>query len=200
MSTVFTLKNVGTYEIPIKPMQNKNTERNGKYDIIHPGRISHVTGGGGIIRVMQRGDVYNKNGTPYDREHTKMCWWHRVNFDGLAMGIPIRIKGKKVYCDGVFCSYSCVYAFLLDHMEKIQSKRDPNYKDSIILLMQLFEMEFPGEELVPALDWRLLKDVGNGNMFLKDYLMGLKGLRLVQHPNLVYKSVTVNYDIIKAKD
>lgn len=200
MSTVFVLKNVGVYEFTQKPLQTKNTERNTKYDIVHPGRITHVSSAGGTIRVMQRGDVYNKNGSPYEKETTKMCWWHRANFDGYAMGIPLRIKGKKLYCDGVFCSYSCALSFLLDHMEKIPSKRDPNYKDSIVLLFQIFNQEFPGEELVPALDWKLLKDIGNGNMSLKEYLLGLKGIRLVQHPNIIFKSVTINYDIIKSKD
>lgn len=200
MSTVFILKNVGPYESNTKPMQTKNTDKNNKYDIVHPGRITHVTSAGGVIRVMQRGEVYNKNGTPYEKETTKMCWWHRANFDGLAMGIPIRIKDKKLYCDGVFCSYSCTYAYLLDHMEKILPKRDPNYKDSIVLLFQIFNIEFPGEELIPALDWKLLKDIGNGNMTLKDFISGLKGIRLIQHPNVIFKSVTINYDIIKSKD
>src|SRR3990170_8284514 len=120
MSTTFVLRNVDLKEIEIKSTQteNHNTIVKSKFDIVNPGKISHISPAGAIIRVLQRGEVYQKNGNPYETESTKPCWWHRMPFDGLAMGIPIRISGKKVYCDRTFCSYSCVYAFLLDHMEK----------------------------------------------------------------------------------
>ncbi len=197
-STVFTLKGCNPVDFIIKP-KGELTQK-GKYDILHPGKVSHTTGAGAVIRVLQRGGLYNKNGTPYDTVCSKQCWWHRKLFDNMAMGIPIRIVfsngHRDVYMDGVFCSYSCVYAYLLDHFEKIPSKRDPNYAQSITLLIQLFEEEFPGEELVAAGDWRLQKDVGNGNMTTKDFMIVLKGFRVVQHPNLSYHGVTVTYDII----
>jgi hypothetical protein len=198
MTTIFTLKGCNPIDFVIKH-KNDSTAK-GKYDILHPGKVSHTTGAGGVIRVLQRGNLYCKNGTPYDTECTKQCWWHRKLFDNFAMGIPVRVvysrTDRDVYMDGVFCSYSCALAWLEDHFEKIPSKRDPNYSQSIVVLKQLFEEEFPGEDLVAALDWRLQKDVGNGNMTTKDYMAGLKGFRIVQHPNLSYHAVTVTYDII----
>jgi len=191
---IFTLKNINPDDFKVVKSQPHGTKT--KYDIYNPGKISHVTNSGGIIRVLQRGEICDKTGGPYDRECGKPCWWHRQSFDGLAMGIPIRIYEKKVYMDGIFCSYSCVYAFLLDHLEKVVSKRDPNYKNSIILLKQLFVEEFPGQILIPTPDWRLLKTVGNGSMTIKDLTQNLKGIRLIKHPNLIFVQVIVNYDII----
>jgi hypothetical protein len=204
MSTTFVLKGIESKDVEIKSTQTENhntvlTTRN-KFDIINPGKISHISPAGAIVRVFQRGEVYDKAGNPYERESTKQCWYHRMTFDGLSMGIPVRIVGKKVYCDGFFCSYSCVYSYLLDHMEKMPCKRDPNYANSIILLKQLFEEEFPGEELATALDWKLLKDVGNGNLTFKEFMFGLKGIRLLMRSNYIYTPVTVTYDIIKDKD
>jgi len=198
-NTTFVLRNVELKDLEIKSTQteNHNTVVKSKFDIINPGKISHISSAGAVIRVLQRGEVYQKNGNPYEKYSTKPCMWHRIAFDGIAMGIPIRISGNKVYCDGTFCSYSCAYAFLIDHNEKIPIKRDPNYINSETLLKQLFEEEFPGEELVPSKSWMFLKDVGNGNMTIKEYLFGLKGIRAVLRTNYIFLPVTVTYDIIK---
>jgi hypothetical protein len=205
MSTVFVLRGIDSKDVEIKSTQTENhntviTTAKNKFDVINPGKISHISPAGAIVRVLQRGDVYDKQGNIYEREATKQCWFHRMTFDGLAMGIPIRISQGKVYCDGTFCSYSCVYAFLLDHMEKMPCKRDPNYINSIVLLKQLFEDEFPGEELTATLDWKLSKDVGNGNLTFKEFMFGLKGIRVIARANYIYTPVTVTYDIVKEKD
>lgn len=200
MSTVFVLKGINPANHVPKAKDSTLKVRN-KYDVVNPGKVSHVNGSGAIVRVLQRGEVCNKFGNPYDKTCSKSCWWHRQTFDGLAMGIPIRLSVKDgvsvLYMDGVFCSYSCVLAYLEDHFEKMPAKRDPNYKNSITLLRQLFLDEFPGEKLTAALDWKLLKDVGNGNLTIKDFITGLNGLRLNQHPNYQYLPVTVSYDIVK---
>lgn len=201
MSTVFVLKKTNPADFIIKSKETQIRPKN-KYDIVNPGKVSHVNSAGAIIRVLQRGEVCNKFGNPYDKNSNKPCWWHRHSFDGLAMGIPIKISytgnSTQLFMDGIFCSYSCVLAYLEDHFEKMPAKRDPNYKQSITLLRQLFEDEFPGEKLKAALDWRLMKDVGNGNMTVKDFLSGLSGVRLHQHPNYQYIPVTISNDILKS--
>lgn len=244
MSTTFVLRNTGPGDFHIKTRVISNVhESKTKYDIINPGKVSHVNSSGNAMRVMQRGEVFMKDGSPYDRECGTPCFWHRMAFDNLAMGVPIRISnnnlspmlpllapsttetetkslgksnktstsknkaksqpdeiplGNKVYMDGVFCSYSCAYAYIIDQNEtKLKSARDPNLANSLVLLKQLFEQEFPGETLEAAWDWRLLKTVGNGNMSVKEYLMRIKGVRIVPNYNYQYCSITASYDILK---
>jgi len=197
MSTVFVLKNINPADFIIKSFNKpQDIGPKTKYDVFNPGKVSHVTKAGGTVRVLQRGKVCNKNGNPYDRECGKPCWWHRHAFDGMAMGIPIRIFKDTIYMDGIFCSYSCVYAYLIDHYEKMVGKRNPNYSNSLTLLKQLFDEEFPGEELEPAKDWRLLKDVGNGSLNVQEFIFSLKGIRLTPRPNLFFSEITADYDIV----
>lgn len=246
MSTTFVLRNTGPGDFHVKTRVISNVhESKTKYDIINPGRVSHVNSSGNAMRVMQRGEVFMKDGSPYDRECGTPCFWHRLAFDNLAMGVPIRISsnhlspmlpspaasatptptdsksqgkinkavksvsnvqsstseiplGNKVYMDGVFCSYSCAYAYIIDQNEtKVKSARDPNLANSLVLLKQLFEQEFPGETLEAAWDWRLLKTVGSGNMSVKEYLMRIKGVRIVPNYNYQYCPITASYDILK---
>lgn len=198
MSTILVLKNINPadYVVEPKPSVTKLTPKT-KYDLLNPGEVDHISNAGGIIRVLKRGSIYDKQGNLYDRECGKPCWWHRHAFDGLAMGIPIHATEDEIYMDGVFCSYECVYTYLLDHFEKSIVHRDPNYSNSIVLLEQLFQQEFKGQELKPALDWRLLKDVGNGSLSVKDFTIGLKGIRTIPHPNFIFKSVTITYDVLQ---
>lgn len=201
--TVFTIKGVDFTEISrrIRPPEIAQVEKT-RFDVLNPGRSIGTTSAGGTIRVMQRGALYNKDGTPYVRECGKPCWWHRHPFDGLAMGIPLKIiyQGDRmsVFVDGIFCSYSCTYAYLLDELERVPARRNPHYLTSKELLLSAFEEEFPGVELVPAKDWRLLKDIGNGDLSLKEFLFGLVGIRLVEHPNVAFHPVTITYDIISS--
>jgi len=300
MSTVFVLKNTGPADFPIKtrfisnigsnPNHTNHTnhtnqggnELKSKFDIINPGKVSHVNSAGTAIRVFSRGNAYTKDGNPYDHDCGKPCFWHRMTFDGIAMGIPIRISASdsshskshhnsnstkqsnpnenndnststiknftstktssklllnvstsgtnetnnnntnnnnsngsitegenveadlmqtmkpRVYMDLAFCSYSCAYAYLIEHHEnKIRSARDPNYAQSLTLLKQLYDDEFPGEKLEAARDWKLLKTVGNGTMDVKEFCRGLKGIRVISHPNYHYVPIVQTYDILK---
>lgn len=182
----------------IRPVEN-GTEKT-RFDVLNPGKVINTTNNGGAIRVMQRGGIYNKDGSAYNKECGKPCWWHRHSFDGIAMGIPIKIVNAygmtRIYADGIFCSYSCALAYLIDELEKIPARRNINYVNSMTLLKQIFEQEFPGITLTPAKDWRLLKDVGNGDLTLKEFLHGLVGMRLVVHPNISFETITVSYDIV----
>lgn len=202
-STVFTLKNCNPSHFISKITPVETTTPKQKYDVLNPGKPIQLNNAGGVSRVLQRGEVYCKDGNPYERDCGKSCWWHRHPFEGLAMGIPIRVVIKsgvrKIYMDGFFCSYACTLAFLEEELKKTQSRRDPNYSQSKTLLLQLFEEEFPGEKLLPALDWKMMKDVGNGNLNLREYLSGMKGIRLVQHPNCSFTPVTITYDIVSEK-
>ena len=211
MSTVFKLQGCNPTTISIKtiaPSENVASHHHqtidglgkSKYDMINPGRISHTTGAGGQIRVLQRGQLYCGNGDPYNTSPGKPCFWHRHFFDGPAMGIPIKISvksgEKKVYMVDTFCSYSCALAAIEDELEKVESKRKFDAVKAKLILLMLFSEEFPGEVLTAAKDWRLQKDVGNGNLTEREYMSALKGFRLVQHPNFVFQPITTSYDLL----
>lgn len=204
MTAVFVLKGYDPLDLAKKMAIPETSNAKTRYDIVNPGKPMQINNAGGTTRVLQRGEPYCKDGNPYDRECGKLCWWHRHPINGIAMGIPVRViqrDGKMlVYMDGFFCSYSCVLALILEEMDKIPARRNPNYTQSKTLLIQLFAVEFPGEVLDAARDWRLLKDVGNGNLSLREWKESLKGMRLVQHPNYIYVPVTVTYDILNGKN
>lgn len=174
-----------------------------KYEIYNPGKVAHTTGSGGQVRVLQRGQLYCSDGNPYETSSRKMCWWHRHHFDGRSMGYPVKVIASppdmKVYMDGFFCSYGCTLAYIEDELDKTESRRNFDAANSKLILQLLFEEEFPGEVLVPALDWRLQKDVGNGNLSEREYKASLKGIRLVQHPNFAFQPVNINYDMMPSK-
>lgn len=203
MSTTFVLKGFDVMSAMNNTSDIQNMVTKSKFDIVKPGKVIHTNGAGGTVRVLQRGNLYDKDGNKYNRECNKLCWWHRGPIKGLAMGIPLRIKHEEneleVFVDGYFCSYSCVLAYLNEEMFKIPERRNSKYTNSKTLLVQLFSHEFPDEELVPARDWKLLKDVGNGNLTYQEWAIDLKGLRLVEHPNIMFTSVTMTYGILNEK-
>lgn len=212
MSTIFRLQGCNPATITIKalatsenlPGHHHQAIANigkSKYDVLNPGRISHTTGSGGQVRVLQRGALYSQNGSPYNSSSGKPCFWHRHFFDGPSMGIPVKISIKsgerKVYMiDDHFCSYSCALAAIEEELEKFETKRKFDAVKAKLIILMLFEEEFPGETLVPAKDWRFQKDVGNGNLTEKEYLHSLKGVRLGQHPNFTFHPVTISHDIL----
>lgn len=211
MSTIFKLQGCNPATIVIKtlPTSENNPGHHhqtidglgkSRYDMINPGRISHTTGAGGQIRVLQRGQLYCPNGDVYNTSLGKPCFWHRHFFDGPSMGIPIKISvktaEKKVYMIEHFCSYACALAAIEDELEKVESKRKYDAVKAKLILLMLFNEEFPGEVLTAAKDWRLQKDVGNGNLTEREYLLGLKGFRVIQHPNFVFQPITVSYDLL----
>lgn len=196
MKLTFTLKEINPEDFIVNIVKPRNDQKKTKFDVYNPGKISHVSRSGGIIRVLSRGNLYNDDGSEYNIKCNKPCWWHRESFDGVSMGIPIRIVENNIYMDGYFCSFSCVLAFLIDHNDKMIHKRNPNYKNSIHLLKFLFSKQCPNEDLSPTKDWRLLKTVGNGTMTIKDLILNLKSVKIREHPNLIYQPVTCNYDIL----
>lgn len=201
MSTKFVLKNCNPNEF--KKDSIESVAKKERYDIIQPGKLTHTNNAGGTVRVLLRGELYYKNGSPYDENPVKPCFYCRRPFEHLAMGIPIRISYKNgerhIFMDGIYCSYSCTYKAILVDEEKLPQKRNPNYAPSKTLLLQLFNEEFPNDELIPAMDWEFQKDIGNGNLTQKEYASKLGGIRLKKNPNIIFHPVTVSYDILNAR-
>ena len=166
------------------------------HDIVLPGKSVLLNSSGATSRLLTRGLYLHSDGNPYSRETRKPCWWHRHQFEGKAVGIPIKaalIEGElKVYLDGIFCSYECAYAFLLEKLCIAFAYRNPMYKNSKELIKQMYDEEFPGKELRPAGDWTYLRDVGNGDLSLKDFTQKLSSYSMGINPNFSTESVAVS--------
>lgn len=186
----------------VKPLEKSiKSGIKGSHDIINPGKPSVVNDAGGTSRILMRGEFCNKNGDPYNTNSSKPCWWHRHTFEGNAIGIPIYVKTidneLKVYMDGVFCSYECALAYLEDELSKIMSRRDCTYSKSMPLLRQLYDEHFPGQTLHPAPDWRLLKDVGDGNLTVREFTEKLSSYNVHLTPSFSILPVTRYYELTK---
>ena len=204
MATIFRLAGCNPTNFKLlTPVNNEAPAAKTKYEIYNPGKVAHTTGAGGQVRVLQRGQLYSSDGNPYQSTGRKMCWWHRHHYDGVSMGYPLKIivnpPEPTVYMDGFFCSYACTLAYIEDELDKTESRRSFDAPNSKLILELLFEEEFPGEVLTAAGDWRLQKDVGNGNMSEREFKAGLKGVRLVQNPNFSFQPVVISYDMIPTK-
>lgn len=196
MNTTIVLRGLNPLDFKVNTTLITHGKVN-KSEVMKPGKMARITTTGAEIRVFKRGNPKNPDGSPYAKETSVPCWWHKVGFDTPCMGIPIRRRKGIVWMDGMFCSYGCVYAFLLDHFEKRPDKIDPNYKDSIVLLLEMFSEDYPKEILTPSHDWRLLKHVGNGTMSVKELLVTLKSLKVKRNPVLSFCPIEQEYQILK---
>lgn len=194
MSTKFQLNGVNPKDFVTQPVKKQISKK--PTSILNPGKIDHTNGRGVSIRTLERGNMKDMDGNPYERSTGNQCWWHRFPFDGLAMGIPVKIVGEDLYMDGVFCCYSCAYAYLIEDQKKLPQHRNINYTNSCTLLKRLFSQEFPGDILEPADDWRLIKTVGNGTIHIKEFTQGLKGFRIIPNPLYKFVPVVATYSLI----
>lgn len=77
----------------------------------------------------------------------------------------ITLSEKSHYeTDGIFCSFNCVMAFILDN------RHDKIYDSSKTLLTKMYNdiMEIKSVTISPAPHWRLLQEYG-GNMTINDF-------------------------------
>ena len=74
------------------------------------------------------------------------------------------IKDNNYYeTDGIFCSFNCCHAFILDN------KKNHIYKDSLMLLTKIYHDLFKSNfTITPAPHWRNLSDFG-GNLSISEF-------------------------------
>lgn len=188
----------------IKPIE-KLVQPSGKngYNILIPGKPRIINNSGSSIRYISRGEYCNMNGSPYDTDSGKPCWWHRHPFEGKAIGIPVRVtisEGRlKIYMDGIFCSYECAYSYLNEELKKYYPYRDNIYENSEKLLKQLYHEQYPEKSLRCAPDWKSLKDVGNGDLSVREFIEKLSSYELTETPNYDTVPVVRYYELLKKK-
>lgn len=97
------------------------------------------------------------------------CWYcrHNVPSDWHPLGIPIKFSKEQntFECDGIFCSFNCIVAYLQEHNQY-------RYKDSNVLLLMMYRHIFKKHrditKIVPSPSWKLLKEYG-GHLSIDEY-------------------------------
>jgi hypothetical protein len=92
----------------------------------------------------------------------------------------ISIEKKDYYLtDGIFCSFNCCMAFIQDP----ENKRNPLYRHSESLLLQMYSDLNPDEEVVeinPAASWRTLIEFG-GHLTIEKLRESFNKVSYVDH-------------------
>ena len=96
MTTTFTLVGFNPAEFMNKAVVPEAAVQKTRFDVVNPGKVMHANNAGGVVRVLQRGEIYSKDGNPYEGDCGKPCWWDRHPVVGMAMGIPVRVVRKNV--------------------------------------------------------------------------------------------------------
>ncbi len=106
--------------------------------------------------------------SPLPKQIRIPCWWCRHQFNSSPIGCPIRyinnslknltkIDNEESYdyyeTEGIFCSFSCVKAYILD------KKSDIFYKDSLSLLTKLYNASSNETNIKTAHTWKILKSL-----------------------------------------
>lgn len=198
-NTQFVLKDCipSEYYARLTPITTKVSSKSDT-SIVNPGKVHSVGLSGGNSRIVERGVLLDRNRNIYKSNDGTPCWWHRHNFDGPSIGVPIYIQRLIdgtfiIHMDGVFCSAQCAYAYIIEE----QSKRrcDPAYINSKTILLQLWDEFNPGVKLHPAPDWRLLRDVGNGPLNPREFKEKLSGYSIVMKPNCYFVPIGRSYEL-----
>lgn len=109
------------------------------------------------------------------------CWYcrHTLPSEWFPLGIPVKydITSKTFDCEGVFCSFNCIVAYLNEHSEY-------RYKDSTVLLCMMHRHMFNVikklTDILPSPSWKLLKEYG-GHLTIDEYR---KQLQCVEYRSL----------------
>ena len=90
------------------------------------------------------------------------------------------IENRDIYeCDGIFCSFNCCYAFLLEY----ENKKNPLYKNSESLLLKIYYQLNNNDintKIIPAGHWRTLVEHG-GNITIEKLRENFNKIEYIDH-------------------
>lgn len=173
MSLLFTLRGVDTKKgstlkrttVPTTERLIKSTKTlvikapNEKHSFFERSNIR------GTLKTRFNEVLTTKQGEEYPIECQYPCDWCRKHFESPPIGIPLNYKiGSdgifRYQCDGYCCSFECALAVIRSDNSAYARGRDPLYRDAEPLLKNVYAKLYPDKKLVPALDWRLMRNNG----------------------------------------
>lgn len=188
-----------------KTISNKNTDTIYEYKEDQGRKVQIYTTQGNLFTEM-----VNINGQNFPIGG--FCMYHCLPFEGQSYGYPIKIEEvpyiapnengemchyykRVVYCEGMFCGYSCA----LSYLEQFLSGRSHNCSikvQAIILLRQEFSYQYPNQILKASKNNLFLRHLG-GHMEYDEW--ALDNYTLIPMNHTIYIPAKTAYMKIEEK-
>ena len=108
------------------------------------------------------------------------CWWCRnsIPTEWHPLGIPVKKDKDSTYtCEGIFCSFNCIMAYIHTNPEGMR------YKDSPMLIgqmyRQIFNRDIRLDKIIDAPSWKHLREYG-GKMTIEEFRSTFNKLKFVE--------------------
>lgn len=112
---------------------------------------------------------FNKNILDRNECSNLFCWWcrNKIPTDFQILGCPLKFEKETFYCEGSFCSFNCIKAYIED-----LNHYNMKYRESNGLLLLLYSKCFNSKilynQIISSPHWSLLKDYG-GDLTIEDF-------------------------------
>lgn len=139
-------------------------------------------------------DLSSKNGPKivcnFQTTTNLHCWWcrHKISSDVQVLGCPIKYANEIFTCEGAFCSFNCMKAFIEDI-----NNCNVKYRESIglILLMysKCFYTQISYSTISCAPHWSLLEEYG-GNMTIEQFQNEFQRIQYYGPSGSLFRDIT----------
>jgi hypothetical protein len=112
---------------------------------------------------------FNKSSLNNEECSNLHCWWCRYSIpnDVQVLGCPLRFAEETFICEGSFCSFNCIKAYIED-----KNHYNMKYRESISLTIlyysKIFNLTISYSNIFTAPHWSLLKNYG-GNLSIEEF-------------------------------
>lgn len=84
------------------------------------------------------------------------CYFCHRKFNSVSLGLPVKIDNNKFICDGIFCSFNCMYSFIDENNSSL-------YRECRYLIPILYKRifgKYPETKINKSPHWRLRTEYG----------------------------------------
>ena len=116
------------------------------------------------------------------KDNDTPCWWCRHPFpkEWHPLGLPVKYINKEFHCEGIFCSFNCIMAYL-------HTNDTLKYRECGQLVTLLYRAVFGKicwtERLFPAPSWKNLREYG-GKLTIDEFRKTFNKLQIVERSYL----------------
>ena len=110
------------------------------------------------------------------------CWWcrHSLPKEWHPLGLPLNFKKEvnEFMCEGIFCSFNCIMAYLND-----TNNNNIKYRECGMYVTLLYRVVFGKscwlEKIIPSPSWKNLKEYG-GRLTIDEFRNTFNKLKIVE--------------------